>query len=114
MFDVQSYIRKLGQASWQSTPDKVKKSDRPVTLADYEAAEREARKAITYRLDNPPVSSADLSPIETMIELEDDGGSEAYDICDYGIDLIGEVRAWQKCAADLLAFKNKRTKKKAA
>jgi hypothetical protein len=81
---------------------KTKKSERPVTLADHEAAEREARQLIETRL-------RDGCAIPEISELEEDR-EEAVSIQIWGQDLVAEAEGWEEIVVDLLIFKAKQKK----
>jgi hypothetical protein len=105
-FNAEQYAFSI--AHW---PNKVKKSERPVTLADYEEAERQARELILCRLSNGP----DDDTLPEISEIEADDGSArlcADTIRDWGQDVVDEATGWERVAQDLLDFKAKLAKAK--
>ena len=85
----------------------TKKSERPVTLADHEAAEREARQLIETRLSD----GCEDDTIPEISELEENGDSAdnaIISIRDWGADINEEAEGWAKIAQDLLDFKAKK------
>ena len=80
----------------------TKESERPVTLADHEAAEREARQLIETRL-------RDGCAIPEISELEENR-EEAVSIPIWGQDLLVEAEGWEEIVQDLLIFKAKQKK----
>ncbi len=93
--------------AWAIAHGKVtKKSERPVTLADHEAAEREARQLIETRLSDG--CEDDTIPEISELEERDDCAEHALmSITDWGLDIAAEAEGWQKIAEDLLTFKKK-------
>jgi hypothetical protein len=85
----------------------TKKSERPVTLADHEAAERAARQLIEARLSD----GCEDDTIPEISELEEGIVSPEGAICsirDWGADINEEAEGWQIIAQDLLDFKAKK------
>lgn len=102
---------------------KAKKSERPVTLANHEEAERVARQYLADRLADgceddtvPELSELYVEDAERGENSTLDLGDRVYLIADYGRDITSETEAWARIAEDLLAFRRKQTKgrKKAA
>ncbi len=83
----------------------TEKSGRPVTLADHEAAEREARQLLEASLN----SGCD-DEIPEMSELEGYRDVEAAvcSIQDWGRNIEAEAEGWVRIAQDLLTFKKKK------
>ena len=114
--------------AWNVAHSRVRKADRPVTLADHEAAEREARKTLDERLEGRNKNFETVPEIEEMegdyLEGEyaaemaagsmslDAADEEVSDIRDWARDIINEVEGWQTIATDLLMLKAKIAGKK--
>jgi hypothetical protein len=98
--------------AWAVAHSDVSRLARPVTLADHEAAEREARKILDRRLTGEGRCDYDTVPEISEIEAgEDEGQVDA--LADWGQDIENEARGWEKIANDLIAFKAKAAKKAA-
>lgn len=112
MFDPLDYAWNVAHGPGLA-PCKVRKADMPVTLADHEAAEREARKTLDERLEG---RNRDVETVSDMEAIYEAGclSDEASNLADWGFDIHCEARAWEKIAQDLLDFKAKATAKKAA
>jgi hypothetical protein len=116
--------------AWNVAHSRVRKADRPVTLADHEAAEREARKTLDERLEGrnknfetvPEISELEGDYLEGEYAAEmaagrmslDAADEEVSDIRDWARDIIDEVEGWQTIATDLLMLKAKLAGKKKA
>ncbi|HXR25603.1 MAG TPA: hypothetical protein VN742_09605 [Candidatus Binataceae bacterium] len=115
LFDAKKY-------AWNVAHSRVKKAERPVTLADHEAAEREARELFNERLEG---RNRNYEALPEIVEFEaeflegDDAAEiaagrlvpcidgEATDFADWGRDIAAEAEGWQKIATDFLMFKAK-------
>ena len=109
--------------AWNVAHSRVRKANMPVTLADHEAAEREARKTLDERLEG---RNRNFETVPEISEIEGDylpgsqyaadlargctldaADEEVSDIRDWARDIIDEVEGWQTIATDLLMFKAK-------
>ena len=84
---------------------RTEKPEPPVTLADHEAAEREARQLIETRLRD----GCENHTIPEISELEENR-EEAMSIPIWGQDLVAEAEGWEEIVVDLLIFKAKQKK----
>lgn len=113
MFDAEKYLTTvwplLANGKHDNLPAVVAKAKKslanrptsPVTLADHEAAEAEAKRQLDARIDGPD---------ENAPELEDfDEGQEAIDatanIRQWAVDVIVDAKVWEFVAQGLLDFK---------
>jgi hypothetical protein len=82
---------------------KTKKSERPVTLADHEAAEREARQLIETRLSDGCENDTipEISELDYFEYIED----AVCSIRDWAGDINKEAAGWAEIAEDLRDFK---------